>query len=61
MKSLVFLRLVDIADNQQQYKTDFANDDFELPRRVWRSIETLLNESGKIRKASLVHDLFISI
>ena len=28
---------------QQQYKTDFGNDDFELSRRVLRSIETLFN------------------
>ena len=28
------------------YKTNFTNDDFELSRRVWRSIETLFNESG---------------
>ena len=31
---------------QQQYKLDFSNDDFELSRRVWRSIETLFNGSG---------------
>ena len=32
--------------DQQQYKPDFANDDCELSRRVWRSIETLFKGSG---------------
>ena len=48
---------------QQQCKTDCANDDFELSRRVWGSIETLFKESGywKIWEASLVHDQLICI
>ena len=36
------------GENVKYYDTkmDFANDDFEVSRRVWRSIETLFNESG---------------
>ena len=47
----------------QQYKTDLANNDYELSRRVWRSIETLLmsQDYGKNWEASMVDDLFISI